>query len=94
MAHKTFSVTLDPTEFIKGTKSLEESFDRLQQKIQGTSTKLPSYSSPVSEARGDVDLLSNSHQRATGPAAGFFAVRGVHDFVSQLYGGRGELQQP
>lgn len=93
MAHKTFSVTLDPTEFIKGTKSLEESFDRLQQKIQGTSTKLPSYSAPVSEARGEVDLLSNSFQRAAGLAAGIFAVSGVQDFVSKLYSVRGEFQQ-
>ena len=93
MAHKTFSVTLDPTEFIKGTKSLEESFDRLQQKIQGTSTKLPSYSAPVSEARGEVDLLSNSLQRATGLAAGIFAVSGIQDFVSKLYSVRGEFQQ-
>nr|DAU97928.1 MAG TPA: tail tape measure protein [Caudoviricetes sp.] len=93
MAHKTFSVTLDPTEFIKGTKSLEESFDRLQQKIQGTSTKLPSYSAPISEARGEVDLLSNSFQRAAGLAAGIFAVSGVQDFVSKLYSVRGEFQQ-
>lgn len=93
MAHKTFSVTLDPTEFIKGTKSLEESFDRLQQKIQGTSTKLPSYSAPISEARGEVDLLSNSLQRATGLAAGIFAVSGIQDFVSKLYSVRGEFQQ-
>lgn len=93
MAHKTFSVTLDPTEFIRGTKSLEESFDRLQQKIQGTSTKLPSYSAPVSEARGEVDLLSNSFQRAAGLAAGIFAVSGVQDFVSKLYSVRGEFQQ-
>lgn len=93
MAHKTFSVTLDPTEFIKGTKSLEESFDRLQQKIQGTSTKLPSYSAPVSEARGEVDLLSNSFQRAAGLAAGIFAVSGVQDFVRKLYSVRGEFQQ-
>nr|DAJ53205.1 MAG TPA: tail tape measure protein [Caudoviricetes sp.] len=93
MAHKTFSVTLDPTEFIKGTKSLEESFDRLQQKIQGTSTKLPSYSAPISEARGEVDLLSNSLQRATGIAAGIFAVSGIQDFVSKLYSVRGEFQQ-
>ena len=93
MAHKTFSVTLDPTEFIKGTKSLEESFDRLQQKIQGTSTKLPSYSAPISEARGEVDLLSSSFQRAAGLAAGIFAVSGVQDFVSKLYSVRGEFQQ-
>ena len=93
MAHKTFSVTLDPTEFIRGTKSLEESFDRLQQKIQGTSTKLPSYSAPISEARGEVDLLSNSFQRAAGLAAGIFAVSGVQDFVSKLYSVRGEFQQ-
>ena len=93
MAHKTFSVTLDPTEFIKGTKSLEESFDRLQQKIQGTSTKLPSYSAPITEARGEVDLLSNSLQRATGLAAGIFAVSGIQDFVSKLYSVRGEFQQ-
>jgi tape measure domain-containing protein len=93
MAHKTFSVTLDPTEFIKGTKSLEESFDRLQQKIQGTSMKLPSYSAPISEARGEVDLLSNSLQRATGLAAGIFAVSGIQDFVSKLYSVRGEFQQ-
>lgn len=93
MAHKTFSVTLDPTEFIRGTKSLEESFDRLQQKIQGTSTKLPNYSAPVSEARGEVDLLSNSFQRAAGLAAGIFAVSGVQDFVSKLYSVRGEFQQ-
>ena len=93
MAHKTFSVTLDPTEFIKGTKSLEESFDRLQQKIQGTSTKLPSYSAPISEAMGEVDLLSNSFQRAAGLAAGIFAVSGVQDFVSKLYSVRGEFQQ-
>ena len=93
MAHKTFSVTLDPTEFIKGTKSLEESFDRLQQKIQGTSTKLPSYSAPISEARGEVDLLSNSFQRAAGLAAGIFAVSGIQDFVSKLYSVRGEFQQ-
>lgn len=93
MAHKTFSVTLDPTEFIKGTKSLEESFDRLQQKIQGTSTKLPSYSDPISEARGEVDLLSSSFQRAAGLAAGIFAVSGVQDFVSKLYSMRGEFQQ-
>lgn len=93
MAHKTFSVTLDPTEFIKGTKSLEESFDRLQQKIQGTSTKLPGYSAPISEARGEVDLLSSSFQRAAGLAAGIFAVSGVQDFVSKLYSVRGEFQQ-
>lgn len=93
MAHKTFSVTLDPTEFIRGTKSLEESFDRLQQKIQGTSTKLPSYSAPISEARGEVDLLSSSFQRAAGLAAGIFAVSGVQDFVSKLYSVRGEFQQ-
>lgn len=93
MAHKTFSVTLDPTEFIRGTKNLEESFDRLQQKIQGTSTKLPSYSAPVSEARGEVDLLSSSFQRAAGLAAGIFAVSGVQDFVSKLYSVRGEFQQ-
>lgn len=93
MAHKTFSVTLDPTEFIRGTKSLEESFDRLQQKIQGTSTKLPSYSAPISEARGEVDLLSISFQRAAGLAAGIFAVSGVQDFVSKLYSVRGEFQQ-
>lgn len=93
MAHKTFSVTLDPTEFIKGTKSLEESFDRLQQKIQGTSTKLPSYNAPITEARGEVDLLSNSLQRATGLAAGIFAVSGIQDFVSKLYSVRGEFQQ-
>lgn len=93
MAHKTFSVTLDPTEFIKGTKSLEESFDRLQQKIQGTSMKLPSYSAPISEARGEVDLLSSSFQRAAGLAAGIFAVSGVQDFVSKLYSVRGEFQQ-
>lgn len=93
MAHKTFSVTLDPTEFIKGTKSLEESFDRLQQKLQGTSTKLPSYSAPISEARGEVDLLSSSFQRAAGLAAGIFAVSGVQDFVSKLYSVRGEFQQ-
>lgn len=93
MAHKTFSVTLDPTEFIKGTKSLEESFDRLQQKIQGTSTKLPSYSAHISEARGEVDLLSSSFQRAAGLAAGIFAVSGVQDFVSKLYSVRGEFQQ-
>lgn len=93
MAHKTFSVTIDPTEFIKGTKSLEESFDRLQQKIQGTSTKLPSYSAPISEARGEVDLLSSSFQRAAGLAAGIFAVSGVQDFVSKLYSVRGEFQQ-
>ena len=93
MAHKTFSVTLDPTEFIKGTKSLEESFDRLQQKIQGTSTKLPSYSAPISEARGEVDLLGSSFQRAAGLAAGIFAVSGVQDFVSKLYSVRGEFQQ-
>lgn len=93
MAHKTFSVTLDPTEFIKGTKSLEESFDRLQQKIQGTSTKLPSYNAPITEARGEVDLLSNSFQRAAGLAAGIFAVSGVQDFVSKLYSVRGEFQQ-
>lgn len=93
MAHKTFSVTLDPAEFIKGTKSLEESFDRLQQKIQGTSTKLPSYSAPISEARGEVDLLSSSFQRAAGLAAGIFAVSGVQDFVSKLYSVRGEFQQ-
>lgn len=93
MAHKTFSVTLDPTEFIKGAKSLEESFDRLQQKIQGTSTKLPSYSAPISEARGEVDLLSSSFQRAAGLAAGIFAVSGVQDFVSKLYSVRGEFQQ-
>lgn len=93
MAHKTFSVTLDPTEFIRGTKSLEESFDRLQQKIQGTSTKLPSYSAPISEARGEVDLLSNSFQRAAGLAAGIFAVSGIQDFVSKLYSVRGEFQQ-
>lgn len=93
MAHKTFSVTLDPTEFIKGTKSLEESFDRLQQKIQGTSTKLPSYGAPISEARGEVDLLSSSFQRAAGLAAGIFAVSGVQDFVSKLYSVRGEFQQ-
>ena len=93
MAHKTFSVTLDPTEFIKGTKSLEESFDRLQQKLQGTSMKLPSYSAPISEARGEVDLLSSSFQRAAGLAAGIFAVSGVQDFVSKLYSVRGEFQQ-
>lgn len=93
MAHKTFSVTLDPTEFIKGTKSLEESFDRLQQKIQGTSTKLPSYNAPITEARGEVDLLSSSFQRAAGLAAGIFAVSGVQDFVSKLYIVRGEFQQ-
>ena len=93
MAHKTFSVTLDPTEFIRGTKSLEESFDRLQQKIQGTSTKLPSYSAPISEARGEVDLLSSSFQRAAGLAAGIFAVSGVQDFVSKLYSVRGGFQQ-
>lgn len=93
MAHKTFSVTLDPTEFIKGTKSLEESFDRLQQKIQGTSMKLPSYSATISEARGEVDLLSSSFQRAAGLAAGIFAVSGVQDFVSKLYSVRGEFQQ-
>lgn len=93
MAHKTFSVTLDPTEFIKGTKSLEENFDRLQQKIQGTSTKLPRYSAPISEARGEVDLLSSSFQRAAGLAAGIFAVSGVQDFVSKLYSVRGEFQQ-
>lgn len=93
MAHKTFSVTLDPTEFIKGTKSLEESFDRLQQKLQGTSMKLPSYSAPISEARGEVDLLSSSFQRAAGLAAGIFAVGGVQDFVSKLYSVRGEFQQ-
>lgn len=93
MAHKTFSVTLDPTEFIRGTKSLEESFDRLQQKLQGTSMKLPSYSAPISEARGEVDLLSSSFQRAAGLAAGIFAVSGVQDFVSKLYSVRGEFQQ-
>ena len=93
MAHKTFYVTLDPTEFIKGTKSLEESFDRLQQKSQGTSMKLPSYSAPISEARGEVDLLSSSLQRATGIAAGIFAVSGIQDFVSKLYSVRGEFQQ-
>ena len=93
MAHKTFSVTLDPTEFIKGTKSLEESFDRLQQKLQGTSMKLPSYSAPISEARGEVDLLSSSFQRAAGLAAGIFAVSGIQDFVSKLYSVRGEFQQ-
>lgn len=93
MAHKTFSVTLDPTEFIKGTKSLEESFDRLQQKLQGTSMKLPSYSAPISEARGEVDLLGSSFQRAAGLAAGIFAVSGVQDFVSKLYSVRGEFQQ-
>lgn len=93
MAHKTFSVTLDPTEFIKGTKSLEESFDRLQQKLQGASMKLPSYSAPISEARGEVDLLSSSFQRAAGLAAGIFAVSGVQDFVSKLYSVRGEFQQ-
>lgn len=93
MAHKTFSVTLDPTEFIKGTKSLEESFDRLQQKLQGTSMKLPSYSAPISEARGEVDLLSSSFQRAAGLAAGIFAVSGVQDFVGKLYSVRGEFQQ-
>ena len=93
MAHKTFSVTLDPTEFSKGTKSLEESFDRLQQKLQGTSMKLPSYSAPISEARGEVDLLSSSFQRAAGLAAGIFAVSGVQDFVSKLYSVRGEFQQ-
>lgn len=93
MAHKTFSVTLDHTEFIKGTKSLEESFDRLQQKLQGTSMKLPSYSAPISEARGEVDLLSSSFQRAAGLAAGIFAVSGVQDFVSKLYSVRGEFQQ-
>lgn len=93
MAHKTFSVTLDPTEFIKGTKSLEESFDRLQQKLQGTSMKLPNYSAPISEARGEVDLLGSSFQRAAGLAAGIFAVSGVQDFVSKLYSVRGEFQQ-
>ncbi|MBS5871494.1 MAG: tape measure protein [Porphyromonas sp.] len=55
--------------------------------------KLPSYSAPISEARGEVDLLSSSFQRAAGLAAGIFAVSGVQDFVSKLYSVRGEFQQ-
>lgn len=92
MAHKTFSVTLDPTEFIKGTKSLEESFDRLQKKIQGTTTA-PSYSKQVREARGEVDLLGDAFTRVAGLATGVFALSRIQEFVGKLYSVRGEFQQ-
>ena len=92
MAHKTFSVTLDPTEFIKGTKSLEESFERLQKKIQGTTTA-PSYSKQVREARGEVDLLGDAFTRVAGLATGVFALSRVQEFVGKLYSVRGEFQQ-
>ena len=92
MAQKKFIVTLDPTEFIKGTKSLEESFDRLQKKVQGAIT-IPESTHSISEVRGEVDGLSNSFKRASELAAGIFAVNGIQDFVSRLYSVRGEFQQ-
>ena len=92
MAQKKFIVTLDPTEFLKGTKSLEESFDRLQKKVQGAIT-IPESTHSISEVRGEVDGLSNSFKRASELAAGIFAVNGIQDFVSRLYSVRGEFQQ-
>lgn len=92
MAQKKFIVTLDHTEFLKGTKSLEESFDRLQKKVQGAIT-IPESTHSISEVRGEVDGLSNSFKRASELAAGIFAVNGIQDFVSRLYSVRGEFQQ-
>lgn len=92
MAQKKFIVTLDPTEFLKGTKSLEESFDRLQKKVQEAIT-IPESTHSISEVRSEVDGLSNSFKRASELAAGIFAVNGIQDFVSRLYSVRGEFQQ-
>ena len=92
MAQKKFAVTLDTTEFLKGTQTLEEAFARLQKNVQ-TSMKFPSLSRPIMEAREEVDLLGGAFQRAAGLAAGIFAVNGIQGFVQKLYSIRGEFQQ-
>ena len=92
MAQKKFAVTLDTTEFLRGTQTLEEAFARLQKNVQ-TSMKFPSLSRPIMEAREEVDLLGGAFQRAAGLAAGIFAVNGIQGFVQKLYSIRGEFQQ-
>lgn len=92
MAQKKFSITLDPTEFLRSMRQMGDSYDRLQKQME-TSMRFPSLSAPIAQATREVDALGSSFQRAGALAASIFAVGGVQDFVSKVVSVRGEFQQ-